>query len=116
MSKKIFYRIEREKDGGGPYGSFSSLDRCFHPTKHPAPTNDAKLMAAVGEIQPKHLFAFRSPRQLRAWCNKKSILSELQKEGYVIRVIEAEGAYGSSQAVFDKYTRRDIMTIKMTEI
>jgi len=124
-SLMIFYRVENSK-GQGFYSAYPRPEcvmDMYDSECHPNPHCDMLLLEHIPDTYIERdkwyvdkRFAFKNIEQLTNWIYKEYWRQKLQEYKFVVSVIEAEGWYGNTQAIFIRDTRVDIETLQLTEI
>lgn len=80
----------------------SNVSENMHDSRdHPSPYDDSALQKAGYDVinDSTYYYGFISFDQFRNWVYKDSWLRELDAEGFVLSIFEAEGIFGHTQAI-----------------
>lgn len=98
------WRVEN-RDGKGPYSSWSCAFDNLNENTHPEPYKDIPEWGHMEyEERREFHFGFRSSGELTRWFDDKT-LSGLYKEGFIVSVYITEPSnviFGSKQLIFKK--------------
>jgi hypothetical protein len=118
----LVYRIE-DVNGGGIYrGDFSGQNPMgtWSSERHPAPRNDSLLVHHINNTRGSreltleisdwvehhnYIFGFASPEQLRAWVYEDLWITQMQRRGFRLTVLEVEDndvLVGHTQCIFKR--------------
>lgn len=117
----LFYRVEWP-DGEGLYrkGAAGLGQELSDFERHPLPEEDPALVdyydSAMGQGHAYFRFAFKSLDQLKYWIYRTEWRQYLHKQGLRVAVIEADGHYGDTQAMYEHNTRVDIEFLDLIEV
>jgi len=86
--------------------------------RHPVPSDDDKLMRALGEKSYRGLFfAFASLEQLKFWIHRDEDREALSADGLRVFVLQARDVWvGDTQCVYDKDHATVVDDLCLTEI